>query len=167
MILADAVLGTTVTTRLRERNATPILRIGSDTFTRRDLAGVECYNFLAAQRLSDILNEHLNAKNLKDVFERIPPSALALPRLGAISLAVLGAAFEAKGLGGDNPLLRYVEKHAPENVAHAVVTFHTMKDRANKDLAQERKALKSRKLARRNQAHRLRVGRLEAAQAAN
>jgi hypothetical protein len=164
MDLSAEVLGTHTAHLIRTRQTTPILQIGSDSFTRQDLSRVECFNFLAAQRLSDILNKELNVPNLRHVFQKVPPTALALPGLGAVSLAVLGAAFEVKGIGGENPLLNYVKQHAA-SAKQTMVTFYTLKHREQQDAQNERKAKKSRKHARRNQAHAIRVERLEAAQA--
>src|SRR5262245_27112201 len=124
MYLSDQVLGTSVTRKLREKTAQPILQIGSDTFTRRELSQVECYNFVAAANLSAILNKALKVPNLRHVYEAVKPIELALPRLGAISLAVLGAAFEAKKIGGQNPLESWVKRHL--NGDKKIVTFDTM-----------------------------------------
>ncbi len=86
------------------------------------------------------------------------PEALALPRLGAIAIAVLGAAFEAKGLGGDAPLENWVKKHLADK---RVVTFAALKHRDEAQRADEAKRTKARKQARRNSAHKLRVARFE------
>lgn len=112
-----------------QRNATlPVLTVGKDKLTRGQLAGVECFNFVAARWLEAVLRD-FEARDLKDVYERIPPQALALPRVGAITLAVLGAAFEAKGIGGENPLASYAVKHAEKNGngQPKQTTFDTMK----------------------------------------
>ncbi len=156
MDLPDTVLGTNVASAVRTKNASPILRIGSDVFTRKDLASVECFNFSAAARLSAILNKELNVKNAGEVYRKIHPSALAVPGLGAISLAVLGAAFESLGLGGDAPLLHYVQQHTNGD---GVRTFHTIKEHALDERRGEAKARRKRKAQRRDQAHKIRVGR--------
>src|SRR3954465_11088658 len=101
---SERVLGTGVAHKLRERATVPVLQIGADSFSRHDLAGIDCYSFNAAANLSAILNRELRVKDTKDLFQTVPPEALVYPRLGAISLSVLGAAFEAKGLGGHAPL---------------------------------------------------------------
>lgn len=126
MYLSSEILGATITRELAAREANAVLKIGSDQLTRADLARVHCYNFLAAARLSALLDEHLQVKNLKEVFEKVPPEALALPHLGTISLAVLGAAFEAKGIGGERPLENYVKRHQANGVT-GFVTFDTIK----------------------------------------
>jgi len=156
MNLAANILGTSAVDRLRESAAGAVLQIGSDKLTRADLAGVECYNFHAARLLSHVLRE-LDVRNLRDVYEKIPPSALALPNLGVISLAVLGAAFEAKGIGGQAPLESYVRRHLVNG--NKVVTFDTLKKREHAEVANERKARKRRKASRRDRAQQLRVDR--------
>ena len=131
MDLSTTILGKSTVDELRARVATPILRIGTDQFLRADLARVACFNFQAAQNLSTVLNNGLQVKNTKDVFERVPPEALVQPRLGAVSLAVLGAAFEARGLGGDSPLETWARKHSK-----TLHTFDTLKTQAR--VAQQR-----------------------------
>lgn len=122
MMYEDAVLGSTATKSLRTRNETPILYIGKDSFTRAQLAHVECFSFVAAANLSRIVNEQLRVKDTRALYHTIAPEALVLPGLGAIALSVLSAAFEAKGLGGATPLQSWVKKHR-----ETVVTFGSMK----------------------------------------
>ena len=55
MDLSNRVLGSYVAKQMRERVSSVLLRIGRDTFTRADLARVECFNFTAAANLSAIL----------------------------------------------------------------------------------------------------------------
>jgi len=128
MDYSDALLGTYIARRLRERNGAPLLRIGTDVFTRHDLARVECFNFLAAANLSAVLTEHLQVKNTRAVFETVAPADLALPHLGAVALAVLGAAFEAKGLGGDAPLENWAKRHLAKDAS--IVGFASLKKAA-------------------------------------
>jgi len=125
MDLSESLLGKTVARQLGERAAAIVLRIGSDGFDRAALARVACFNFAAAANLSAILNRELQVEDTRDVFDRIAPRDLALPRLGAVSLAVLGAAFEAKRIGGDAPLAAWARKHAGTGVA--IRTFGTVK----------------------------------------
>lgn len=125
MDYSDALLGAYHARKLREKAGAPVLVIGSDRFTRHDLAAVECFNFLAAANLSHILNEALAVKNTAAVFNQVAPADLALPRLGVVALAVLGAAFQAKGLGGQAPLEAWAKKHLAKD-AH-VTTFDTLK----------------------------------------
>jgi hypothetical protein len=127
MNLSAKVLGQTTITRLTQTSAEHVLTIGSDTLTRAELAAVECFNFLAARNLSAAL-QALGVKNLRDLYDNIPPKDLALPHVGTIAMAVLGAAFEAKRIGGDDPLTTYVRKHQPK-----VTTFDTMKDRVRRE----------------------------------
>jgi hypothetical protein len=156
MDLSAGILGMDATRQLQKRITSHLLTIGSDHFTRRDFARIDCFNFLAAQNLSTLLNKHLKVDNTADVYLHVNPAELAIPRLGVFALAVLGAAFELKGLGGDNPLENWLKRHKVE-----VVTFHTMKLHELEDGHRERKALRDRKHARRNVAHGLRVARFE------
>ena len=161
MDLSSSVLGAGIVAKLNDRRTAWILKIGRDGFTRSQLAGVECFNFQAAATLSAILNKELNVKDTRDVFERIPPAELALPRLGAIAIAVLGAAFEAKGIGGDAPLVAWVRKHAgaPDAKVH---TFVSLKVHEAKEHAAERAEARRTRETRRAKAHRLRRDRFTA-----
>lgn len=161
MDFSESVLGRATVQHLRARAQAPVLEIGSDQFTRSDLAAVSCFNFTAAQSVTRILTRALKVKHTRDLFERITPHDLALPRLGAISLAVIGAVFEAKGLGGSNPLDAWMRRHAAKDAAHPVVTFVSLKRRDEQERAAERREQKTRMAARRAKAHRLRVGRFE------
>lgn len=156
MDFSDSILGSVVAKELSARVSVPILQIGSDRFSRNDLAQVECFNFAAAQNLSAILNKELKVRNLSDVYHKVPPAQLALPRLGAISLAVLGAAFEARGLGGNAPLENWLKRHQTK-----IQTFHTIKLHDEKERADEKRARRLRKRQRKNQAHEMRVARFE------
>jgi len=158
MNLAASILGQTAVTKLQETARSAVLEIGSDKITRKQLAGVECFNFHAARMLTHIMRE-LKVPNLRHVYDQIPPSALALPGIGVVSLAVLGAAFEAKGIGGETPLEAYVSKHARANGAGKTVTFDTLKDREAKERRKETRERKRRKRQRRDEAHGKRVER--------
>jgi hypothetical protein len=153
MDLSESILGHYTAGQLQARIATPILRIGRDAFTRAQLAGVECFNYLACSLLTHALEE-LKVKDTAQLFEQVSPQALALPRLGKVSLAVLGAAFQAKGIGGSTPLATWVKKHLDKTV-----TFDSIKHQAAIGEADERRAEKRRKHARRNLAHAKRVDR--------
>jgi hypothetical protein len=125
MDLSATILGTTIATQLKERGAAAVVSIGKDRFRRGDLSRVACFNYHAAARLSAVLAT-FTVRDTADVFSRIPPSALAVPTIGAVSLAVLGACFELKGLGGARPLQAWVEKHLTEQHPH-VATFTSIK----------------------------------------
>jgi hypothetical protein len=162
MDFSTKILGTAVVTALQTRTARPVLMIGKDAFTRSDLASVTCFNFVAAATLSTCLAP-LKLKSTKDLFETIPPAALALPRLGSIALAVLGAAFEAKGLGGDHPLETWMQQHAPAGAKRPIfTTFHTVKARDAKERRAEAKGKKRRQRQRRDAAQQMRVERFAA-----
>lgn len=154
--LSSSVLGLDTTHKLQERVAAHLLTIGSDHFNRRDFSKVDCFSFLAAQNLSYWLNKVLKVENTRYVYYHVNPAELAIPRVGAMSLYVLGAAFELKGLGGENPLESWMTYHKL-----AVVTFHTMKVNELADGKSERKTRRDRKHARRDTAHNLRVARFE------
>jgi len=125
--LSAAVLGAGAVKQLEDTAADAVLVIGSDRLTRAELAAIGCFNFHAARLLSKVLHTELRVKNLRQVFEKIAPVDLALPTVGVISLAVLGAAFEAKGIGGDAPLENYVRRHSAK-----MQTFSTMKQHVRK-----------------------------------
>jgi hypothetical protein len=154
---SDRVLGAWVARQLRARHDAVILRIGRDAFAREDLAHVSCFHFTAAANLSAILNRTFEVKDTRDVFEHITPAMLALPRLGSVAIAVLGAAFEAKGLGGTAPLETWVRRHTPKDAP--IHTFASLKGHDAAEAAAESKQTKSRVTARRYKAHRLRVSR--------
>src|SRR5262245_55989584 len=111
---------------------------------------------MAAARLTHLVTEELKVKNTRDLFYNIAPQHLALPGLGAISLATLGAAFEVKGLG---TLADYVARHTEKGTT--VVTFSTMKHNVLDAAAakSEKKAVKDRAARRGDKAHEIRVER--------
>jgi hypothetical protein len=155
MDLSASVLGRSVVSYLVERQKVAVLRIGKDLFDRAALSSVACYNFTAAANLSKLLNAELQVKDTRDVYEHVHPDRLAIPKLGAVSLAVLGAAFEAKHLGGDAPLENWFRKHR----GGSLITFASLKHRDEQERAKERKEKKARKASRRNTAHAIRVER--------
>jgi len=156
MDLSTAVLGKSVVTRLRVRQLEALVRLGSDTFTREALAINGCTNYIAAANLSAILNREFRIVDTRDVYSRITPDALAIPKLGAFTLAVLGACFQIKGIGGDRPLESWIRKHRGD---HKVVSFDTLKQRDQQAARAEKRTAKTRKTSRRNSAHRLRTDR--------
>lgn len=125
MNLSTRVLGTNIVKEITARNAAPLLTVGKDVFYRGDLAGVGCFNFLAALRLSRALAD-LGVRDVRDVFENVPPTSLVMPQVGSIALSVLGAAFEARKIGGEQPLEAWVLKHRAGS-SHPLVTFSTLK----------------------------------------
>lgn len=161
MHLSTRVLGTSIVTELSTRAAAPVLVIGADRFTRAQLSTVGCFNYVAAQRLT-VAAAALGVQSTRDLFDTVPPSGLVLPGVGSIALAVLGAAFEAKRIGGSAPLEAWCAKHRPKDAARDFITFHTMKAKEHAREAGETRARKRRAArthARRNTAHRLRVDR--------
>jgi hypothetical protein len=156
MHLPDHILGKGAVAAIQARIKAPVLTIGSDRFTRAHLASINCFNFLAAATLSNIVTNQLKVKDTRDLFQRVTPDALALPGLGVISLATLGAAFEQK-LG--KTLEDYIDHHRAEN--ESVRTFHTIKAHHSdsKAEAQAKRDEKKRKRGRQAQAHELRVER--------
>jgi hypothetical protein len=161
MDLSATVLGKHTAELLTTRAAAAVLTIGRDKFTRADLAGVACFNYVAALNLTRALAA-LDCKSVKDAFDNISPSMLAVPHVGAVSLAVLGAAFEARGIGGDAPLIAWCLNHRDPEARKEIRTFDTIKHHAHDQQAAsaERRTAKSRKRARRDEAHRQRVDRL-------
>jgi len=127
MAYSTAVLGTSAVRRLQLRADTPIVVIGSDRFSRTDLAQVQSFNYIAAATLSHTIAT-LRVKNTSDLFLKIDPSALAQPGIGVYAYAVLGAIFELKELGTlDEWIARSLTKGAP------LVTVSTLKHRLQKD----------------------------------
>lgn len=123
MNYSDHVLGSATVRLLKERAAGAVLIIGRDRFTRAQLAELECFNYISAARLSSYIAD-LGVADTADLYRRVPPSAFAARLIGAISLAVLGAAFEAKNLD----LESWVTSHS-KNGRQPLVTFHTIKHR--------------------------------------
>lgn len=156
MHYSDAILGTHIVKRLQARESAPVLVIGEDKFTRAHLSKIGCWNFQAAAVLTHLLTSELKVKNTADLFRNIAPQHLALPGLGAICLATIGAAFESKGLG---TLADYIARHTEKG--HSVVTFTTMKIHVLDQAAarKERKELKARRARRQGAAHEHRVAR--------
>jgi hypothetical protein len=152
MNLSTRVLGSSFVKAFTERTSSAVVVIGRDAFTRGDLAAIDCFNFIAAANLSRALGD-LRVTSTRDVFERIPPSALALPHIGATALAVLGGCFEVKRLGGDAPLEAWMQRHRGD-VKRALVTFVSMKQRIAAD-AERARGRRRRSLAhaRRSAAH--------------
>ncbi len=132
MDFSNHLLGRHVASTLRFKALSVVLTIGADTFDRADLAAVSCFNYNAAATLDRIL-QGVDIEDTRDLYEHVPPSRFVLPGVGPVTLAVLGAAFEAKGLGGTSPLERWVRKHAAtadDRQGHqGLVTFATMKAR--------------------------------------
>jgi hypothetical protein len=152
------VLGKSIAEAIALRAVKPVLTIGRDQFRRSDLAGVACFNFTAASNLSNLIAA-LQLRDTRDLFDNIPPTALVLPRLGSVSLAVLGAAFEAKGLGGDAPLETWFTNHRAPEASREFVTFDSLKHAEAKRESGEKKARKHRRdrsHGRRDQAQRIR-----------
>lgn len=156
MDLPTSILGAYQVKKMVENRQRAILIIGSDQFTRRDLAKIDCYNFMAATNLNYVLNKHMKVKNTHDLFTNHDPTELALPRMGYVSLAVLGAAFEAKHIGGGSPLQNWIKQHKIK-----MGTWDAMKQREATEISNEKKETKRRKAQRRDQAHGLRVERHE------
>lgn len=156
MFLSNEILGKAAVDQLTQRQSAPVLQIGSDKFTRVQLSKIGCFNFQAAARLTHLITNELKVANTRELFYNIGPQHLALPGLGAISLATLGAAFEVRGLGN---LADYVRRHIDKGASF--VTFVTMKhNRRDAEAAkEERRAVKARKVRRQRAAHELRVER--------
>lgn len=157
MYWSSRILGTGLAKELQSRVTIPVLKIGADSFTKGQLSRIDCFSFIAAGNLNRVLSS-LSVKNTKDLFERVSPSELALPRLGAVSLAVLGAAFEVKGLGGERPIESWMLRHQDGELR----TFTTVKNIVKRDEADQRQEAKTaakRSAGRKAQAHEIRVER--------
>lgn len=150
MELSAKVLGQSTARLLSTRASTPVLVIGTDKFSRSDLAHVACFNFIAAQTLSRLVVD-LRVSSTSDLYQRFSPKDLALPRLGAIALAVLGAAFECKGLG---TLESWAQRSSEKLVTFASIKTHSRDVQAERA---ERRARVARQRRRRAEAHRRRL----------
>lgn len=82
---------------LQSRTNDPILVIGSDTWSRTDLAKMGIVETLAARILTRIVRD-LNVRSTKDLYEKTSPYSLASTHAGVTTLYVLFSAFRAKGL---------------------------------------------------------------------
>lgn len=156
MHLPPAILGKHIVDKLQTRQSAPVLIIGEDRFTRPQLSKIGCFNFTAAARLTHLLTVELQLKNTRELFLTIAPQHLAVPGLGAICLATLGAAFEVQGLG---TLADYIARHTEKG--HTVVTFTTMKinERDAHAEREEKKTARQKTRARQRKAHEIRVER--------
>ena len=156
MYLSRTILGKSIVERLEHRASDPVLVIGADYFTRPQLSKIGCFNFLAAARLTHLLNVELKVKSTRDLFLNYGPQHLALPGLGAISLATVGAAFEVMKLGN---LEDYVARH--HHKGDHSVTFARMKVNVldQQAAAAEKRDKKRRQRSRGRTAHELRVAR--------
>lgn len=143
MDLSTTVLGKATVAALQTRLATPVLIIGSDRFTRHELAKTDCFNFIAAANVNAALKD-LDIKNTRDLFDHYPPWILAVPRVGSIALAVIGCAFLAKKIGGNRPLEAWMTKHAKAG-EQGIVTFSTIKKHAHDERQAEQKEARKRK----------------------
>jgi len=160
MHLSTRVLGASVVNAITARASTPLLVIGSDRFRRADLAAVGCYHWIAAAHLSAAIEAIGGVRSARDLFDRIPPEALVLPGVGAVTLAVLGAVFERKSIGGSTPLEAWITKHRAPEAAREFVTFATLKAHERKRETGEGKASRRRadtRQARRDHAPRSRA----------
>lgn len=157
MYLSSRILGRDTVRALTDRGTVPLLTIGRDTFTRADLASVGCFNFTAAARLSHSLVGV--APTIQALFDTVVPASVLVPHIGAVALAVLGAAFELRGLGGESPLEAWYTKHRAPEARRAFVTVATIKHTYQREQAREARTRRQRRHARRDTAHRLRVDR--------
>lgn len=129
MDLSAAILGKSVAHDLAARQIAPVLTIGADRFDRHQLARAGCYHYAAAASLSRILAVEIRPMHTRDLFQNVHPERLILRRLGAVSLAVLGAAFELRHLGGRHPLESYFRLHRDGSL----IAFATLKARHHDD----------------------------------
>lgn len=150
MDLSAAVLGKATVAALQTRLATPVLVIGTDRFTRHDLAKTDCFNFIAAATVNTALKD-IGATSTRDLFDHYPPWTLALPRIGPIALAVIGCAFLVKKIGGPRPLEAWMAKHSKAG-EDSIVTFSTIKKHIHDELRAVKKEARKRKQQRTNKA---------------
>jgi len=123
MLFSTAIYGSSAVKSATERVSAPVLVIGRDQFTRAELAAVSCFSFVAARNLTELLST-AKAESVRQVYQEISPFDLAIPNLGPISLMVLGAAFEIRGVG---TIESWAAKHKAKDAPAGFVTFNTLK----------------------------------------
>jgi hypothetical protein len=136
------VLGSTFINRLTDFKQFPALRIGTDVWSRHQLANdLGVVNVLAASKLSKFATE-MKFKNVADMFEHTSPYTFASHHgLGETVLYLAFRVYEFKKLS--------VEEWYSRGQEQALVTFRSLKHR---ELAAERRASADDKArARRNQ----------------
>jgi hypothetical protein len=146
MLLSARIYGAPAVRLIATRGTAPVLVLGRDTFTRADLAAVECFAFTAARNVSTILDT-AKIKSTAHLYAEFSPFDLALPRLGVISLMVIGAAFEIRGVG---TIETWALKHKPKDQAAEFLSFSTIKH--HHDAAEHVTAAASRRARRRRAA---------------
>lgn len=117
-------------TYLKAFTGTPVLIIGTDVWTRQEVAKMGLTQTVACGNLSKIA-KRLGVRSTADLFERTSPYSFTEFRAGVATLYVLFAAFADKGL---NPSEWYQRKRESE----VIVTFESLKQRELKARQRER-----------------------------
>ena len=126
MLLSQVIYGSHAVKVAEDRLTGAVLVIGRDQFTRGELAQIGCYSDRGARNLSELLST-FRVKSVEQLYKQFSPQDLAIPRLGALSLMVLGAAFELKGLG---TIESWAEAHRTNG---HLVSFTTIKHQIEKE----------------------------------
>ncbi len=141
---AEKLLGADFVHRLQNRDDPP-LRIGSETWTRHEIAAqLGCLHTAAARLLTAAANE-IGAKNVRDLYRRSTPYTFARHGLGPTTMYVLWRLFESQGLDA--------EAWSHGGTAGAMVTFETMKKREAKAEQRTREGERKRKRSQRRREH--------------
>jgi hypothetical protein len=138
-----AIFGSTYVKHLTD---SPILTIGSDHWTRADVAAMGITQTVACGNLTKIA-KGLGVRSLRDLFDRTSPYSFTEYRAGVATLFVLFAAFADRGL---DPSTWYRGKK-PTDV---IVTFYSLKKRDADARARERRDERKRSRATRRETHR-------------
>jgi hypothetical protein len=128
-------------TYLEAFTSTPVLVIGTDVWTRQEVAALGLTQTVACGNLTKIAKS-LGVHSTADLFERTSPYSFTEFRAGVATLYVLFAAFADKGL---DPTTWYQRKRESE----VLVTFHAFKLREQKARQREREDAAKQKHARR------------------
>jgi hypothetical protein len=131
-------------TFIRDFTEHPVLRIGSDTWTRADLQRAGVFQMRACSILSGMAKD-LGAKSLKHFHASTSPYSFADFKAGVHTLYVLFAVFQDRGLS--------VAGWYAAGEKKAVVTFLALKQRELKARAREREDTARRKRSRMRRSH--------------
>lgn len=143
----EVMLGSTFTGSLTDRKERPALRIGSDVWSRHDVATkLGIVNTKACSILTGVCKT-LGIRNTKHLFESTSPYTFAGHRCGVTTLYAMFAAFRDKGLVVETWYRRPVGEHNATRVHKregqpAIVSFLRLKHR---ELEAERRTKESAK----------------------
>lgn len=145
------ILGTTFVHALNDHDDGAALRIGSDVWSKHEVATDLGIVHTKACSLLSAVAKKLKVRDTADLFESTSPYTFAEFSVGVTTLYVMFSAFLSKGL---DPQAWY-----RQGQAHAVVTFLSLKERERVANARTRADQKRRDHAARRTSHKTRVDR--------